>query len=462
MKNKFFIVSLILVIVAISIITSQLYWIYNMYKSYERELIFDINQSLEKAVYQEMSKRGEIGGGFTAFPLYTEKGDSSKLIEKTIISDDTTFTVKIDPKDFNANYKIVQTVLKDIIPPDVMVINEYFLQEMKNSLFSVHEAYVEYYNLTNNTLLKSSEENQRFTSYISSDMMKIDILERMGIIAHVKNPIWAILGGMLFQLILSIVLIIIAFIGLLYLKSTIFRQWKEEKMRQNSVNAMTHEFRRPIATAIALVSRIPNYIEKENFSKTLQYADYAIEELNKLTSYTTRIQQISNNDKSTISINKSAIEIRPFMDFLIKKYQKKEGEQNKDNNKDTAAINLDISPECTVIHADRLHFANVLDNLIENAIKYSGEKTVIDISLGFKNGYLSISVKDNGIGISSSDIKHIFEKYYRVDHRSVSGKAGFGLGLTYVKSIIEEHGGSIEAKSRGKGHGSEFLLYMPQ
>ena len=462
MKKKHYIVGIMLVIVAVAIITNQLYWIYNMYKSYKRELLIDVNRSLEKAIYQDVTERSEGKGGFFAFSLYTENGDSSRYIEKTIRGADTIFTVSIDRQDPHANLKIAQTVLKEVVPLDVSVVNNFFLQEMKKSLFPIQETLIEYYDLTNHTLVRYSGDRQRFVSYVASDMVAIDIVESIGVKAYVNNPVLAILGGMIFQLILSILLIVVAFIGLFYLRYTIFRQWKEEKMRQDSVNAMTHEFRRPISTAVSLVTLIPYYIEKMNLSKASHYAELTCEELNKLTAYTQRIQQLSNNERPTIRLNKSTFEIRPFMASLINKYLKQVGEQNTDTLSSTAEINLNIRPECTMIYADRIHFANVLDNLIENAIKYSEEKTVIDISVDFQDRYLRISVKDNGIGLSPSDVKHVFEKYYRVNHRLVNSKAGFGLGLTYVKSIIEEHGGSIEVKSNGKEHGCEFVLYISQ
>jgi len=117
-----------------------------MYKSYNREFLLDINRALEKAMFREITERGERGGGFSAFTLYTGNTDSS-YIKKTITRADTTFTVKIDPKDPNANLKIVQTALKDIIPPDVAKINELFIQEMKGNVFSVQEMSIEYYDL---------------------------------------------------------------------------------------------------------------------------------------------------------------------------------------------------------------------------------------------------------------------------------------------------------------------------
>jgi len=106
-------------------------------------------------------------------------------------------------------------------------------------------------------------------------------------------------------------------LGLFYISRTIFRQWKEEKMRQVSINAMTHEFHRPITAAVTLVSLIPYFLEKKNLPKVSKYANLTIDELDRLTAYTTRIQQISNKEKATISLKKTTIEIQPFLESLI-------------------------------------------------------------------------------------------------------------------------------------------------
>ena len=460
LRKKKNIVIVIMIVVVVAIITSQVYWIISMYNSYKKEIVLHINKCLEKTVYMEVTERTESFGGFSAYTLYTETGDTSRYIEKTITGEDTTFIVKIDRQDPNANMKIVQLLLRDITPLDVSRINELFLQEMRNGRFPVNETYVEYYNLTENTLMESSYRKSQFTSYIASDMMTIDIIESMGVRVYVNNPVLTILGGMIFQLVLSIVLIIIAIIGLIFLGSTIFRQWKEEKMRQDSVNAMTHEFRRPISAAVSLVSLIPHYLEKKNESKASQYAKLTIDELKKLTAYTQRIQQISNNDKSTILLEKSEIEISLFLEFLVKKYLPGDRTDASIDDKPVKII-LDISPNIPVLYADRIHFANVIDNLIENAIKYSENNVEINIYVGYQNEDIRILVKDNGIGLSASELKCVFDRYYRSDNRFVKRKAGYGLGLTYVKSIVEEHGGRIEVSSPGKGHGCEFVLYIP-
>jgi signal transduction histidine kinase len=270
-----------------------------------------------------------------------------------------------------------------------------------------------------------------------------------------------LLWRMMYQLVLSVVLIMIAIACLFALGRAIILQWKKEKMRQDSVNSMTHEFRRPISAAVSLVSLIPYYLEKNNVAKASQYALLTINELNKLTAYTSRVQQISNNDKSTLSLDKSKIEVRPFLETLTEKYHSPAKMPGAAEHNEPVEINLHIRPEHPVICADRLHFANVIENLIENAIKYSGEDLVVELSVDYEGEYLRISVKDNGIGISASDLKRIFDRFYRSGHRAVRRKPGFGLGLTYVKSTVESHGGTVEANSRGVGYGSEFIVLMP-
>jgi signal transduction histidine kinase len=335
---------------------------------------------------------------------------------------------------------------------------------MQSGKFPVKDTYVEHYDLNGNRLINSSRADSYPGSglYVSSDMMVIDIMDSMGVKAYVDNPVITLLRRMVYQLVLSIVLIMIAIACLFALGRTITIQWKKEKMRQDSVDSMTHEFRRPISAAISLVSLIPHYLKNNNVAKASQYALLAMNELNKLTAYTSRIQQISNNDKSTLSLDKSKIEVRPFLEALTEKYRlpAKTPDATGYNN-EPVKMNLHIRPEHPVIYADENHFANVIENLIENAIKYSGEDLVIDLSVDYDGEYLRISVKDNGIGISASDLKRIFDRFYRARHRAVRRKPGFGLGLTYVKSIVKSHGGVVEVNSQGVGSGSEFIVLMP-
>lgn len=112
------------------------------------------------------------------------------------------------------------------------------------------------------------------------------------------------------------------------------------------------------------------------------------------------------------------------------------------------------------MRVDFLHFSNVMDNLVENAIKYTAKRpAAVHIGVTDTSGALRIMVKDNGIGISVADRKYIFDKFYRVEREETKDKTGFGLGLTYVKSIVEAHGGTISVNSV-LNEGSEFTITL--
>lgn len=115
----------------------------------------------------------------------------------------------------------------------------------------------------------------------------------------------------------------------------------------------------------------------------------------------------------------------------------------------------------TTVYADLLHFANIMDNLIENAIKYSKDNGVtIDIHVSDEQNKLKISVKDNGLGIAEKDLPRIFQKFYRSEDKSIRHKTGFGLGLTYVKALVDAHAGKLKVSSK-IGVGTEFMVYFP-
>jgi signal transduction histidine kinase len=114
----------------------------------------------------------------------------------------------------------------------------------------------------------------------------------------------------------------------------------------------------------------------------------------------------------------------------------------------------------TTIYADRIHLYNMISNLIDNAVKYSGEKADICISVTVCNGYVTVKVSDKGIGIPGDKQKHLFDKFYRVPTGNLHNVKGYGLGLYYVKTMAEQHKGSITVESN-IGKGSTFILQIP-
>lgn len=437
------------------IVVNQIIWLSNMYDLFEREFVAYVNETIENTAYMELTERGEILGGFTAYtPGLNLPNDTTRYFQKKVVTADSTYTFIIDKNDPNVAHKISQFVLKRYFPIQIDRLTELFKENIRER-YDVDEVYFEYLDLDNDTVINTGKpDNISMSHFIMTDTIPLDIIKSIGLVGVVEAPQMVILDKMKKQLILSAFLILIGLLSLFYISRSFIFQWKTERMRQDSVNAMTHEFKRPISAAVAMAATIPYYLEKNDIKRVNEYVNNIQTSLNKLTSYTKRIQQISNNDRGQVILDMTEVEIVPFFNSLQQRYEIA-GQEEENLN-----IKMDFHTSRKTMKVDAIHFSNVMDNLVENAIKYTVEEVVkIVITLSDVTEGLMISVKDNGIGLSSSDKKYIFDKFYRVSRAETKHKAGFGLGLTYVKSIIEAHGGSITVNS-ALNEGSEFIIVL--
>mgnify|MGYP000941347838 CR=1 FL=1 len=454
MKMNFWQVRICVVAILITVVIGQVIWIYNMYETHYYQLTLAIDRALESAIHKEFSNRHEkMGGTIVSVPLTTSE-DSSRFITKTIYLKDTSFNVIQDRFDPHSDMKIAQFIIKDYFPIDVNKIDSILRQDLVNKFFFIDDSFVEYIDLNKKVVLKVSDQLPARDSYIASSSIPIDIFKSLGVKAYVHSSMASILQNMLFQLILSFILISICVFLLFMVLKTFFWREKIELMRQDSVNAMTHEFKRPISSAVAQAALIPYYVQKEQTEKVETYAENILLELNKLSAYAERIQKLSNNSTDKIFLNKTNISIQRFFEDILTKYQ---GLKEKD-----IQIAFDNVTDIDSIAVDKVHFSNMIENIIENSIKYSEETVSIDIIVQHKldSNRLAISIKDNGFGIAAFDLKHIFQRFYRSNNKDIQKKVGFGLGLTYVKSIAEAHKGEVRVDSE-YGRGTEFVIYLP-
>jgi signal transduction histidine kinase len=452
MKLRPIYIQTLIVIVIILVAANQIVWISNMYTLHKRELIDLANQSTEKVIFMELNERSELMGGYSVYSSnLSNPNDTSRYFTKKVRTADSTYVFTIDKHDPNTMNKIIQFVLQKDRPINLDKLNTLFNIEL-SSRYPIQNTYFDYLNLQTGQLSNTNRPEHFSSNFVTTDTIPLDIISSIGIVGYIEVPDWVILRKMSYQLALSIILILIGVGGMIYLGKSFVLQWRLEKHRQASINAMTHEFKRPISGAMAMVAVIPFYLEKNDLTKVSDYASNTLVELNKLTAYTERIQQISNNIKGSVAFNKEQIDIRPFFESVLQRYA-------QDNAEKKVVINLVMNTVKSFITADLLHFSNVIDNLVENAIKYSDNEVHINISVTDLQNELQIVVEDNGMGISAYDLKFIFDRFYRSNRKEMKNKAGFGLGLTYVKSIVEEHGGTIIAESK-LNEGSKFILKM--
>ena len=239
--------------------------------------------------------------------------------------------------------------------------------------------------------------------------------------------------------------------------TTILRQKKLSDIKNDFINNMTHEFKTPIST-IALATEMA----RENSNKTefmqstpklQRYLGIISEENKRLGTHVEKVLQMALLDKGEVKLKVSPVNVHD----LLEKVLKGQSVQIEQNN---GEIEMEFEASDEMVSCDELHISNVLNNLLDNAIKYSPEKLHLSLKTWNENGGLAISLSDTGLGISREQIQRIFDTFYRVPTGNVHDVKGFGLGLSYVKKMVEAHLGTVSVES-SPGEGSTFNVWLP-
>lgn len=249
----------------------------------------------------------------------------------------------------------------------------------------------------------------------------------------------------------AVMLVVIFFF--VYTLLVILRQKRLSEVQKDFINNMTHEFKTPIAT-IALSAEVlkqPDIIE--NPERLQLYTAIIEKENSRLRDQVERVLQIAMLDKKEAALKRDQVDMHQVIEEATKQVL---------STLEWRAGQLvnDLKAKQFVVPGDPLHLGNIIRNLLDNAVKYSLEKPVVKVVTANRNGKLLISVSDKGMGISTEDQKRIFEQFYRVHTGNVHDVKGFGLGLYYVKRMVELHQGRVSVESR-KGEGTTFTIELP-
>lgn len=239
---------------------------------------------------------------------------------------------------------------------------------------------------------------------------------------------------------------------LIYLLRTLFRQKTLEEMRRDLTHNITHELKTPIAVANAANDALLDFGAAEDTAKRTRYLRVIREQLAALSGMVQRILTMSIEERGEMTIRREEIAVRPLFEEVAARFRMK--------GRGRAMIEVAIDDPDLKVSADRFHLTHALDNLVDNALKYSGDEVRIRLSARRTDGGVELRVEDNGIGIDRSAQAHIFEKFYRVPTGDLHTVKGFGLGLYYVRLIAERHGGEVSVTS-APGRGSTFTLTLP-
>ena len=270
--------------------------------------------------------------------------------------------------------------------------------------------------------------------------IKISFPEKNSLILANMTASMATSGGLLFVLILCF--------G--YTIFSILKQKKIAEMKMDFINNMTHEFKTPVSTIMIASEALKDKEIAEDQSRVARLANIIFEENQRLGSHIERVLNIARIEKNDFKLDIKQLDANEMISTVLDSMSLKLQKYN-------VIANLSLEAENAVIQADELHFSNVLYNLIDNAIKYSPEVPEITISTYNKNNEVVIKVADKGIGMNRDQQAKIFEQFYRIPTGNLHDVKGFGLGLSYVNTIVKRLNGTISVRSE-KEKGSEFEL----
>ena len=293
--------------------------------------------------------------------------------------------------------------------------------------------------------LKTSPHSIAMTGFGDSDHVMLA--------AYFPNQSNMLLMRMINWLMLSVLFALLLILSFYFTVFFLFRQKRLSEMKSDFINNMTHEFKTPLAT-ISLASEM---LMKKNISddagRTNRYARIIYEENTRLQVQVEQILNISSLERGEFKLKPADTNIHELISKVTGNFsliiRDREGQ-----------LVEYLEAENPMLVIDRMHIANVLTNLLDNANKYSPKSPEITIRTSNTHEGIQISVEDKGIGISHENQRHIFKNLYRVPTGNIHNVKGFGIGLFYVKTMVEAHGGKIKLWSE-PGKGSRFDVYLP-
>jgi two-component system phosphate regulon sensor histidine kinase PhoR len=254
-------------------------------------------------------------------------------------------------------------------------------------------------------------------------------------------------------LISAVVFSIVMVIGFIYVMRTVLTQKKLAEIKSDFINNMTHEFKTPIATISIANESLKNPKVYSSPEKLDYYTSVIRDENKRMLRQVEGMLQMAQLEKGELKLKHELLKMEEVVEEAINSSLL--SVENKNGK-----IALDVTEEIAPITGDRNHLINVISNLIDNSIKYSNEAPQIVVSIKNNLDNIAIAVKDNGIGMTKEVQKRIFDTFYRATTGNLHDVKGFGLGLSYVRAIIEQHQGTISVESE-INKGSTFTIQLP-
>ncbi len=420
------------IIALIAVFTLQIIWLYNSISFYVRNVNLISNAIIKDAMEQEKNIR------FQEMPHDAEIVGPPNVFDATKIPEIAYWEEGMYKVGFDVSLSRIDSI-----------VNIDLKQANINSKFVVCNV-----NKKNQVIAKSKNINIHSFGIIKTDVIPIRINKSQGIQLCLVSTYRIFFEQMGLLLIASLIIALLIIYCIIQQIQIIIRQNNIAKIRKDFSYAMIHDMKSPLATIMNGIKnlqsgKLDNKPEVKNKSLKLMW-----DETSHLLMLINKVLTISKIEEKKLSLNKTNVQIEPMVKDIAEKYISKA--------RKTIHFSYDI--KAITVFADGEYIKEALSNLIDNAIKYSKDSVDIRISSEDNDNETTISVHDNGLGISEKDKGLIFEKFERASalgRTNKGGATGFGLGLNYVMQVIEAHGGRVSAESELNKY-SEFTIYIPK
>ena len=350
--------------------------------------------------------------------------------------------------------EMIQIILNKLLTGDRNIktelnktsINKLILAALKQKNIEIEYDYLLLDKEKNSIVVSNTDDNKILKSKFSISLFQNDMIDS-DLVLYLDFPSREsyLRDNNIYGLTFSFLFIILIALSFYYVIIKAFQLKKLSDIKNDFIDNMTHELKTPISTiSLACEAMI------DSKDKKVDYVNIIDEENKRLGSQVERVLNIARTEKETYKLDRYPVNIHDIIHESVNifkfKVEKKDGK-----------IIEKLNANSPIIKGNKDHLINVFNNLIENAYKYSDEKPIIIIESSNNSSSLEISIKDNGIGIKKSNIDQIFDKFYREPQGNIHNVKGFGLGLSYVKNIVNKLGASILVKSK-YGSGSTFTL----
>jgi two-component system phosphate regulon sensor histidine kinase PhoR len=414
---------LILMLITISgLFITQVYWFKKSFTLHQRQFDEKINIALRSVAHQL---------------LISNKDTSSRIPPISKISSNEFYV--------NTNCYFKLKNLDNIIKQEFLKRNiniNYDYTILKSDDFDI---------LLGNTVSDSHTPNQSITIEIACKT-RIDDNENLDFKIRINNKTVHLINSMGIWMYSSLSLLFILAV-FTFIMISIIKGKRLSELKKDFVNNMTHELKTPITNISVASNAIRNESIQMDKDKLKKYADIIYNENVRLHNLVDKVLQVSAIEKDDESLTYEEIDVHKIIKNVLVNFepllQQKGGH-----------INSNLKANNFILYADKTHLSNVIYNLVENAIKYSNTNPEITINTNNASNGINITISDKGIGIKKEDQQHVFEKFFRAETGNLHNTKGHGIGLSYVKLIIEKHNGKLTFKSKLK-KGSTFNIYLP-